>query len=43
LLVGVSEALSGFFVAPSMKTMFSFALLILVLLLRPQGLLGGRR
>ena len=43
LLVGVSEALSGFFVEPSMKTMFSFALLILVLLLRPQGLLGGRR
>jgi branched-chain amino acid transport system permease protein len=43
LLVGVSEALSGFFVAPSMKTMFSFALLILVLLLRPQGLLGPRK
>jgi len=43
LLVGVSEALSGFFVEPSMKTMFSFALLILVLLLRPQGLLGARR
>jgi branched-chain amino acid transport system permease protein len=43
LLVGVSEALSGFFVAPSMKSMFSFGLLILVLLLRPQGLLGGRR
>jgi branched-chain amino acid transport system permease protein len=41
LLVGVSEALSGFFIAPSMKTMFSFALLILVLLLRPQGLLGA--
>jgi branched-chain amino acid transport system permease protein len=43
LLVGVSEALSGFFIAPSMKTMFSFALLILVLLLRPQGLLGASR
>jgi branched-chain amino acid transport system permease protein len=42
LLVGVSEALSGFFITPSMKGMFSFALLILVLLLRPQGLLGRR-
>ncbi len=42
LLVGVSEALSGFFVDPSMKSMFSYALLILVLLLRPQGLLGKR-
>ena len=42
LLVGVSEALSGFFVDPSMKSMFSYGLLILVLLLRPQGLLGRR-
>jgi branched-chain amino acid transport system permease protein len=42
LLVGVSEALSGFFVDPSMKSMFSYGLLILVLLLRPQGLLGKR-
>jgi branched-chain amino acid transport system permease protein len=42
VLVGVSEALSGFFVDPSMKSMFSYGLLILVLLLRPQGLLGKR-
>jgi branched-chain amino acid transport system permease protein len=42
VLIGVSEALAGFFVAPSMKSMFSFALLILVLVLRPQGLLGRR-
>jgi len=28
--------------APSAKSMFSFGLLILVLLLRPQGLLGRR-
>jgi branched-chain amino acid transport system permease protein len=27
---------------PSLKSMFSFGLLILVLLLRPQGLLGRR-
>jgi branched-chain amino acid transport system permease protein len=42
LMVGVSEALSGFFIMPSMKSMFSFALLIIVLLVRPQGLLGRR-
>ena len=39
---GVSEALAGFFIAPSLKSMFSFGLLILVLLVRPQGLLGRR-
>ena len=42
VLIGVSEALAGFLVAPSMKSMFSFGLLILVLVLRPQGLLGRR-
>jgi branched-chain amino acid transport system permease protein len=42
LLVGVSEALSGFIVTPSFKSAFSFGLLILVLLVRPQGLLGRR-
>ena len=40
LIVGVSEALSGFIIEPSLKSAFSFALLILVLLARPQGLLG---
>jgi branched-chain amino acid transport system permease protein len=40
VLIGLSEALAGLFIAPSAKSMFSFALLILVLLLRPQGLLG---
>jgi branched-chain amino acid transport system permease protein len=42
ILIGVSEALAGFLIEPSMKSMFSFALLILVLLFRPQGLMGGR-
>jgi branched-chain amino acid transport system permease protein len=42
VLIGVSEALAGLFVAPSAKSMFSFALLILVLLVRPAGLLGTR-
>ena len=42
LLIGVSEALAGLFFQPSAKSMFSFGLLILVLLFRPQGLLGKR-
>ncbi len=42
VLIGVTEALAGFFVAPSMKSMFSFGILIAVLLLRPQGLMGRR-
>jgi len=40
VLIGVSEALAGLLIAPSAKSMFSFGLLILILLLRPQGLLG---
>jgi len=43
VLIGVSEALGGLFFAPSAKSMFSFALLILVLLFRPQGLFGRKR
>ncbi len=42
VLIGVSEALAGLFIAPSAKSMFSFGLLIVVLLFRPQGLLGKR-
>ena len=42
VLIGVSEALAGFLAAPSMKSMFSFALLIVVLVFRPQGLMGRR-
>jgi len=42
VLIGMSEALAGLFIAPSAKSMFSFGLLILVLLFRPQGLMGKR-
>jgi branched-chain amino acid transport system permease protein len=42
VLIGVSEALAGLLFAPSAKSMFSFALLIIVLLLRPRGLLGEK-
>ena len=40
VLIGVSEAMAGLFITPSAKGMFSFALLIAVLVFRPRGLLG---
>ena len=43
VLIGVSEALAGFYVTPSAKSMASFALLIVVLIIRPRGLLGDRQ
>jgi branched-chain amino acid transport system permease protein len=42
VLIGVSEALAGLLIAPSAKSMLSFGLLILVLLVRPQGLFGRK-
>ena len=42
VLIGLSEALAGLVFTPSAKSMFSFALLVVVLLVRPQGLLGRR-
>jgi branched-chain amino acid transport system permease protein len=42
VLIGVTEAMAGLFFAPSAKSMFAFAILVLVLLFRPQGLLGRR-
>jgi branched-chain amino acid transport system permease protein len=40
VLVGVSEAVSALLISPSLKSAVSFGLLILVLLVRPQGILG---
>jgi branched-chain amino acid transport system permease protein len=42
VLIGVTEALAGLIFTPSAKSMFAFAILVLVLLFRPQGLLGRR-
>lgn len=42
ILIGLTEALGGFFFTPSAKTMFSFAILVLVLLFRPQGIMGRK-
>jgi branched-chain amino acid transport system permease protein len=38
VLIGVSESVAGLLITPSAKSMLSFALLIAVLALRPQGL-----
>ena len=40
VLIGVTEALGGLLFTPSAKSMFAFAILVLVLLFRPQGILG---
>ena len=40
VLIGVTEAMAGLLLTPSAKSMFSFALLVIVLLFRPQGILG---
>jgi branched-chain amino acid transport system permease protein len=40
LLIGFTEALAGLLFTPSAKSMVAFAILVLVLLFRPQGLLG---
>jgi branched-chain amino acid transport system permease protein len=42
VLIGIIQTYAGFYVQASLKSLFSFGLLILVLLLRPQGLLPGR-
>jgi len=42
LLIGVTEAVAGLLFTPSAKSMFAFAILVLVLLFRPQGILGRR-
>jgi len=40
LLIGATEALASVIVSPSIKSMVSFGLLVLVLAVRPQGLFG---
>jgi len=43
ILIGVIEAYSAFFVQGSLKSLFSFLILILILLIRPQGLLAQKQ
>ena len=40
VMIGVAEALAALTVSPALKTVFSYALLVLVLLLRPNGIFG---
>jgi branched-chain amino acid transport system permease protein len=42
VLIGLTEALAGLLFTPSAKSMFAFAILVVVLLFRPQGILGRR-
>ncbi len=42
VVVGLTEAMAGLMFTPSAKSMFGFAILVLVLLFRPQGILGGK-
>jgi len=42
VLIGLTEAMAGLLFSPSAKSMFAFAILVLVLLFRPQGILGKR-
>ncbi|HZC56197.1 MAG TPA: branched-chain amino acid ABC transporter permease [Xanthobacteraceae bacterium] len=42
MLIGLTEAFAGLLFTPSAKSMFAFGILVLVLLFRPQGLLGKR-
>ena len=42
VLIGLTEAMAGLFFTPSAKSMFAFATLVLVLLFRPQGIMGKK-
>ena len=42
ILIGLAEAIAALAFSPSLKTPFSYALLVFVLLLRPNGLFGER-
>jgi branched-chain amino acid transport system permease protein len=42
VLIGLAEAVAAVVVSPALKTTFSYGLLVLVLLLRPNGLFGER-
>ena len=40
--IGLTEAMAGLLFTPSAKSMFAFGILVLVLLFRPQGILGKK-
>jgi len=40
---GIRESLGALLLVPSLKEIVTFVLLVLILLFRPQGLLGGSK
>jgi branched-chain amino acid transport system permease protein len=42
VLIGLTEAMGGLFITPSAKSMLSYGVLVLVLLFRPQGIMGRK-
>jgi branched-chain amino acid transport system permease protein len=42
VLIGLTEAFAGLLFTPSAKSMFAFGILVLVLLFRPQGIMGKK-
>ena len=42
ILIGASESVAALLIAPAMKSLFSYVLLLLVILLKPQGLFGSQ-
>jgi branched-chain amino acid transport system permease protein len=42
VLIGLTEAMAGLIFTPSAKSMFAFGILVLVLLFRPQGIMGKK-
>jgi branched-chain amino acid transport system permease protein len=42
ILIGLTEAMAGLLFTPSAKSMFAFGILVLVLLFRPQGIMGKK-
>jgi branched-chain amino acid transport system permease protein len=42
ICIGIVQAVSGYYVAPAFGQLFFFILFLLVMILRPAGLLGRR-
>ena len=43
LILGLAESMASMFLPPTMKQVVSFSILIIIMLFRPQGLMGGRK
>jgi len=42
VLIGLTAAMAGLLFTPSIKAMFVYGILVLVLLFRPQGIIGKK-